>query len=278
MTYDMVKYERGQVWIIRHKYKNDAVGHEQSKDRPWLILSVGKFNKSSGCFTAVPITTRDKARTVAQVHFFNERGDSNVIMCEQIKTFDHSSGAYIFDYMGQLSDEVLEKVDVALSVHLGLHYSPITLKSLYDSMESMIKSIGYMQDKDSSPKFTDDDVLQFAEKLQMLASTPATQEVSATYVNPLDKYRGIPEEDDEEPTNVVVASLTRIDEVVKPPEPTPEKAPRMKWTKEKCEEFLQDCDTMPMSKVMDKWNMLKKSKFYSMRNYTQNLLMKMTQS
>lgn len=58
MTYDMVKFERGQVWMVKFKHQ-EAVGHEQKKDRPWLVLSVGKFNKSSGMVTMVPITTRN---------------------------------------------------------------------------------------------------------------------------------------------------------------------------------------------------------------------------
>lgn len=293
MSYDMVKYERGQVWIIRHKQKSEAVGHEQMKDRPWLILSVGKFNKSSGCVTAVPITTRDCVRTVSQVLFQNDSGRSNVIMCEQIKTFDYSSGAYIFDYLGQLSDEILEKVDIALSVHLGLHYSPITLKSLYDSMESIIKSVGYLQDKDSSPKFTDDDVLNFAEKLQSLAGVTAKNEVAATknsfyidnsYANEdLDKAMGIIEDEGDIPeeSQSLEHSLVKPFYVTPPESPkasVSEKAPRNKWSKENCEQFLADCNSMPMLKVMNKWNISKKTRYYSTKNYVQNLLTKMTQS
>ena len=172
MTYDMVKFERGQVWMVRFKYPQEQVGHEQKKDRRWLVLSVGKFNKSSGMVTMVPITTRNAIVSPSQVLFSNDRGLNNVILCENIRTFDHSSGAYIFDFLGNVSDEVLEKVDVAISIHLGLHYSPITLKKLYDSMEAIIKSVGYMQQKADTPKFTDDDVLQFADKLQMLAGNP----------------------------------------------------------------------------------------------------------
>ena len=281
MTYDMCKFERGQVWMVRFK-NPDAVGHEQKKDRPWLVLSVGKFNKSSGMVTMVPITTRDTVRSPSQVQFINDRGVSNVILCEGIRTFDHSSGSYIFDFMGNISDEVLEKVDVAISIHLGLHYSPITLNKLYDSMEAIIKSVGYMQKKADTPKFTDDDVLQFAEKLQMLAGNSSSEEISATSerVDDLDRSFSNTRTETNLPLNTVVEVNTseyKGPEIPKQDEiKTVEvKTQRIKWTPEICKEFIHDADTLPMKKVMEKWNISKKTRFYSMKNYAASLLGKM---
>ena len=274
MTYDMVKFERGQVWMVRFKYPQEQIGHEQKKDRPWLVLSVGKFNKSSGMVTMVPITTRNAIVSPSQVLFSNDRGLNNVILCENIRTFDHSSGAYIFDFLGNVSDEVLEKVDVAISIHLGLHYSPITLKKLYDSMEAIIKSVGYMQQKADTPKFTDDDVLQFAEKLQMLAGNPASDDINVTKA-----------EDSE--TSHTEMKITPVKETIEistteytgPSTPNKEttnnvgvKTKRMKWTPEICKEFIHDAETLPMKKVMEKWTISKKTRYYYMKNYAARLL------
>lgn len=263
MTYDLCKFERGQVWMVRFK-NQEAVGHEQKKDRPWLVLSVGKFNKSSGMVTMVPITTRNVVVTPSQVMFNNDRGMNNVILCEGVRTFDYQSGAYIFDFIGNISNEILEKVDVAISIHLGLHYSPITLKKLYDSMEAIIKSVAYMEDKTNTPKFTDDDVLQFAEKLQMLAVTPANKEASATKV------------DDKE---VIEVSTTEYSGPSIPNQDTTNnvkiKQERMKWTPAICKEFLADTESLPMKKVMEKWDISKKTRYYSMKNYAASLLEKM---
>lgn len=274
MTYDMVKFERGQVWMVRFKYPQEQVGHEQKKDRPWLVLSVGKFNKSSGMVTMVPITTRNTIVCPSQVLFSNDKGLNNVILCENIRTFDHSSGAYIFDFLGNVSDEVLEKVDVAISIHLGLHYSPITLKKLYDSMEAIIKSVGYMQQKADTPKFTDDDVLQFAEKLQMLAGNSASDDINANKV-----------EDSE--TSHTEMKITPVKETIeistteytRPSTPNPDttnnvevKTKRMKWTPEICKEFIHDAETLPMKKVMEKWTISKKTRYYYMKNYAARLL------
>ena len=284
MTYDMCKFERGQVWMVRFKHP-ESVGHEQAKDRPWLVLSVGRFNSSSGMLTAVPITTRDEVRSPSQVKFVNWYGKNNVICCEQVRTFDHSSNAYIFEFLGQVSDEVLEKVDVSISIHLGLHYSPITLKKLYDSMEAIIKSVCYMQQKADTPKFNDDDVLQFAEKLQMLADNTSHDEISATKVENFDRSFDTTRTEVKYPTSEIPTtkkievSTAEYQETDIPNQDTIKnvevKTQRIKWTPELCREFIHDADTLPMKKVMEKWSISKKSRFYSMKNYAATLLEKM---
>lgn len=263
MTYDVCRFERGQIWMVRFKHPEEQIGHEQKKDRPWLVLSLGKFNKSSGMVTMVPITTRDEITSPAQVLFYNDRGFKNVILCEQVRTFDHSSGAYIFDFIGNVSDEVLEKVDVSISIHLGLHYSPITLKKLYDSMEAIIKSVGYMQQKADTPRFTDDDVLHFAEKLQTLAGNNAREEISVTKEENINTEVSTAEQDT--PLPITTDTINNVDM----------KSKRIKWTPELCEEFIHDADTLPMKVVMEKWNISKKTRFYYMKNYTATLLEKM---
>lgn len=270
MNYDMVKHERGQVWMIRFKNKNEAYGSEQAKDRPYLVLSVGKFNKSLGMITAVPITHVEKRDTPVHVKFTNDKNITNTILVEQIRSFDLSSGAYILDFMGVLSDDILEKVDVALSIHQGMHYSPITLKSLYDTMEAIIKSVGYMQKKADTPKFSDEDVIAFVEKMQDLASKEisVTSEVAATVTveEKVTEDKTISESD--------LMKTLQGSELSK--SISKEKTARIKWTNKTCKEFLEDTETLPMKAVMEKWNISKKSKYYSMKQYARNMLLKMT--
>lgn len=255
MNYDFVKYERGQLWMVRFKNPKEHVGHEQAKDRPWLVVSVGKFNKSSGMVTMVPVTTRDEARTVAEVRFTDGRGKSSVILCEGIRTFDYTSGAYQFDYYGTVSDEVLEKVDVALSIHLGMHYSPITLKKLYDSMEAIIKSIGYMQDKSNTPKFTDKDVSDFADSLlteaKRLSGFGINEQVAELLVQPVHVLNK-----DDPKVEVIGTS----------------KPKRRTWTVDKMREYLNDCYTLPMKDIIAKWELPRKSAVYSTKAYLQKRL------
>lgn len=263
MNYDMIKHERGQVWMIRFKNKNEAVGSEQSKDRPWLILSLGKFNKSSGMITAVPITSVDKRDTPVHVKFYNDYGKENIVLVEQIRSFDLRSGNYILDFLGVLSNDILEKVDVALSIHQGLHYSPITLNNLYATMESIIKSVGHMQKKADTPKFTDEDVIAFVDKMHDLASSELAFTVESANEEPeIDIIDQILEEfEDKEPI-----SKSTKEEV---------KSKRIKWTAKTCKEFIDDTENLPMKEVMEKWNISKKTRYYSMKQYAQNMLMKM---
>lgn len=278
----MVEYERGQVVMVRFKYPN-ASGREQQKDRPWLILSVGRFNESAGMFTGVPITSQEKRATPAHVKFWNpRRREENTILCEQIRSFDYRSGDYIVEHLGHLSKEILEKVDVALSVHCGFHYSPITLNNLYSAMEAIVKSVGHMQAKADTPKFTDNDVQDFTDKLISMAGKSLNLEDFSSSL-------GIVTEVTEETT--VTETHEEVATTVEPPkvETSPKKdkwmkgleekkveketaKKRMKWTPEKMEEFWKDTEELPLSEVMKKWDFTKRSTYYSMKNYVKNKL------
>ena len=131
-----------------------------------------------------------------------------------------------------------------------------------------------MQQKADTPKFTDDDVLQFAEKLQMLAGNPASDDINTTKA-----------EDSE--TSHTEMKITPVKETIEistteytgPSTPNKEttnnvgvKTKRMKWTPEICKEFIHDAETLPMKKVMEKWTISKKTRYYYMKNYAARLL------
>lgn len=281
MAFDMVKFERGQVWMVRFKHPQFA-GREQEKDRPHVVLSIGKFNTSSGMVTMAPITTREEVRTPSQVGFINHYNRKNVVLCEHIRTLDHTCGEYLFEFMGVLSDEIMEKIDVALSIHLGMHYSPITLKSLYDTMEGIVKSVGYMQEKAGTPKFTDEDVQKFTEKLREISETALGSIITDTEGNKeiVTTNTDIPtiivtneevaatkeEVSEEQPKVSWIKPELKVEETIAP------KKPRMKWTREKCKEFLNDMNTLPMKEVMKKWDVEKKAKLYPMKAYAMKLM------
>ena len=260
MNYDTVRFERGQLWMVRFK-QEEAVGHEMKKDRPYLVLSVGRYNKSSGMVTMVPVTSAEKPLTVSQVPFTNYRGAPNIILCEQIRSFDYMSGSYLFDFIGNVSNEVLEKVDVALSIHLGMHYSPITLNNLYKTMESIISSVGYMQRKADTPKFTDEDVQKFTEKLKELAVKDGIieEDTDTAPVEETIEYNVCEYKEPSLPTKDVIKNVE-----VKPKK-------RIKWDEKTRQEFLKDCDTMTVEEVMKKWSIEKRSRFHSMKNYVNSL-------
>lgn len=254
MSFDMVKFEKGQIWRVQWTNPSQ-VGHEQQKDRPWLILSDGKFNQSSGMVTAVPITTRDHTSTPSQVLFVNDRDIYNVVLCEQIRTFDYTSEAYKFDYMGNISRDVLDKVDEAIAFHLGLMYSPLTLKSLYEYLDSIVTNVSKNLKK--TDKLTDEDIKQFHDKLVSLGGFQKSDE--STH-----RKRGRPPKNPKS-LDVSSASADKPDDNSNSPDDNSnspdDKKPakgRIKWTKEICQQFVNDASTLPMLEVMDKWGIYKK--------------------
>ena len=257
MSYDLVRFERGQVWYIRGYGTSTPVGHEQSKDRPWLVLSDRKFNSSAGMVTAVPITSRDNITTPAQVMFVNDKSKNNVILCEQIKTFD--TACYKFEYLGALSDELMEKVDKALAFHLGLNINSVDLNLLLESVESVVQRIIDAKKADLSPKFSDEDVARFLERLT--ATTDAALK-KATIPEKGSGREYVLQEHDFRQSSKNTPSETGV------------KSQRIKWTPEIAQKFLKDADEHPMVEVMQRWSILKKPRFYSMRKYAEDLLSK----
>jgi len=111
------KFQRGQVWYAEHNPL--AVGSEQGKKRPWVILSNNRNNFRSTVLNAAPITTRDKDDYPFHVYFENSDGRHQVIELEQITCmsvlrFDSN------DYLYTLDDETMKQVDEAIKVQLGL--------------------------------------------------------------------------------------------------------------------------------------------------------------
>lgn len=254
---DVSKYEKGQIWKI-HWNNPIHAGHEQQKDRPWLILSSGKFNQSSGMITAVPVTTRDTISSDSQVLFTNDRDVYNVILCEQVRSFDYLCGEYELTYMSTVSNEVLELVDNAIAFHLGLAYSPVTLRSLYDYLSNLITDA-----KDAvshTKKFNEEDIKEFHSMLETAQAKKSNPEHIEDAKDAIHKK-----------SSIVDIPGTPVNDK-KPRKSRVESGPRIKWTPELCEEFVKDCDNLPMLEVMSKWNILKKSKFYYMRRYAGDLL------
>lgn len=95
---------------------NAAGVHMNRGMRPFIIVSCNISNRYSKNVTAVPCTTRRKAKI--QSHAYVEaNGRCNVAQCEQIQTF---GAEYLGNFICRLSAEDMEKVNLALRIHLGL--------------------------------------------------------------------------------------------------------------------------------------------------------------
>ncbi|MFO7814696.1 MAG: type II toxin-antitoxin system PemK/MazF family toxin [Halanaerobiales bacterium] len=110
--------KRGDVYYAD---LNPVVGSEQGGVRPVLIIQNDIGNKYSPTIIVAAITSKiNKAQLPTHVEI--SEGDSSlerdsVILLEQIRTIDKKR---LKSEVANLSDEILERVDTALGISLGL--------------------------------------------------------------------------------------------------------------------------------------------------------------
>lgn len=108
---------RGQIWIVT---LDPTKGHEQAGTRPYLVVSVNKFNHSRAeLVVVVPITTSDK-RIPSHVRVpQGEAGLSEVsfIKCEEVRCISRDR---LRDSLGSVAAETLAAVEERMRIILGL--------------------------------------------------------------------------------------------------------------------------------------------------------------
>lgn len=110
--------KRGEIYYAN---LNPAVGSEVAKRRPVLIVSNDVNNRVANTITVIPITS-----SVARVYPFEvllQPFDSGLpkiskIQANQVRTI--SKQRIEEEVQGNLSQEIMQLVDAALKLHLGL--------------------------------------------------------------------------------------------------------------------------------------------------------------
>ena len=110
--------KRGDVFFAD---LSPVVGSEQGGQRPVLVVQNDVGNKYSPTVIVAAITAKiDKAKLPTHVEIHKEDVGlikDSVVLMEQIRTIDKKR---LIQKLGTLSPELMEKVDVALLVSLGL--------------------------------------------------------------------------------------------------------------------------------------------------------------
>lgn len=131
---DLSRISRGEVFYITPR--SDTVGSEQKSGRPAVVVSNNVGNDYSPIVEVVYLTLQEKKPL--PTHVLIDRGAcaNSIIMCEQITTI---SKERIGDYMCTLPDDIMDAVDKALIVSLGLDYiieqennKPVTSTPAYE--------------------------------------------------------------------------------------------------------------------------------------------------
>lgn len=113
-----IKIHRGDIFWIRQDY--GAIGSEQKKNRPAIIVSNDKNNTYSETVEIVYLTTAEKKPMPTHVAI-ETMGKQSTALCEAIYTIDKGR---LENYYCTLTVEEMKLVDQAILVSLGLPAPP----------------------------------------------------------------------------------------------------------------------------------------------------------
>lgn len=254
--YDLsfTKFKRGQVWIVNQdkiqslNAMRDKNNYITEKTRPWLIVSTDISNKKAPILNCVPIPSTLRSYLPCHINIRLDKGLC-AIQCEQITTLNKS---YFDDatYIGELNEDMMQKVEVALVNQLGLSIQVPSLETLKTLIEELANAKAEEMRVRNS-KITDEYVASIAEKLELIFSMPDSTTI-----------------------------IEKTDEIIKHEEPKPVKdetrkntSPKKstKWTEEAMRTFIEDSEKLSTEEMSKKYDMSIKS-IYASKYKFKNIL------
>ena len=113
---DVNNKARGQIWMYKDPiYKNKRnvkSTYSIIGNRPVLI--VNKLHVNNHIITVIPLTSKTENRNGVQAYLNNEF--PSTILIQEIREVDTRT---LTEYLGVLSDEKMEEVDIAIKIYLG---------------------------------------------------------------------------------------------------------------------------------------------------------------
>ena len=109
--------KRGKIYLAS---LDPSFGAEISKTRPALVVSNNFNNLHSNTITVLPITS--EVEKIFPFNVYIEKGEGNLpksskIKADQIRTIDKMR---IVKEIGELSNEIMDKVEKAICIHLNI--------------------------------------------------------------------------------------------------------------------------------------------------------------
>lgn len=122
--------KRGDVFYAN--LDGNTYGSEQKGTRPVIIVQNNSGNKFSNTIIVVPITKADHKKSALPTHIVLEPSDfikyKSIILTEQIKTIDKER---LTRKVGTLSNRIIEKLDTALAIAVGINTRKIMRVNLF---------------------------------------------------------------------------------------------------------------------------------------------------
>lgn len=124
--------KRGDVYYADFGSVEDAVGHELAKKRQVLIIQNNLGNKKSTTTICLCLSTKCKYGLPYHVHFndLSIVSRESDICAEQIKTIDQCR---LEQYLGNVGSAVMEEVDRALLISLGIKGTDLSVVEVEES-------------------------------------------------------------------------------------------------------------------------------------------------
>lgn len=114
-----------------------VTGSEQYADRPAIIVSNNECNKHSSVIEVVYITTQPKADLPTHVTI-RSTGRTSIALCEQVSSI---STDRVNNYIGQVTDQEMKNIDIALMISLGLNGDTKTVSQYEDTIQKQLQEI-----------------------------------------------------------------------------------------------------------------------------------------
>lgn len=260
------KFKRGQIWVVK-KDKDESIrgmrdkhNHIIEKSRPWLIVSNNISNTNSPILNCVPITSRLAQYLPCHVSVNMEKGLCD-IQCEQITTLNKSDFKDA-TFIGEINEDIMQKIEIALANQLGLSIQVPSLETLQVFIEKLANAKAEEM-KLLNSQATDNYVSSIVEKLESIFSIPNTNTVSVeNSANSIKSDDSIITEENKDLNldksknkSKQAGSKTSTSATNKSNRPSTYR----KWTKESMMEFMEDTEKLSAEEICKKYNMSLKS-------------------
>ena len=118
-------------------------GSEQFADRPAVVVSNDENNKHSGAIEVVYMTTQPKTDLPTHVTV-RSTGRLSTVLCEQVSSV---STDRVNNYIGQVSEQEMKNIDIALMISLQLSGGGKTSKQCNETIQKQQEEIEYYRNK-----------------------------------------------------------------------------------------------------------------------------------
>lgn len=138
----MSDIRRGEIFYISRGGVTSH-GNEQFADRPAVVVSNDKNNENSGVIEVVYMTTQPKTDLPTHVTI-RSTGRISTVLCEQVSSV---STDRVNNYIGQVSEQEMKNIDIALMISLQLSGGGKTSKQYNETIQKQQEEIEYYRNK-----------------------------------------------------------------------------------------------------------------------------------